>query len=98
MTYWAVKFTTFINSVSFQEQEVVQGASSEGDERWSHFRNILKIELTGFADGLSISYKRKRKVKDNSNILDSATQRIGFHLLRWGRLWEEQHTVGSAWF
>lgn len=42
----------------------------------SDLRNILKIELVGFADGLAISCERKREVKDNSNFLVSETERI----------------------
>ena len=35
----------------------------------SDFRNILKIELVGFADGLAISCEEKREVKDRKENL-----------------------------
>lgn len=50
--------------------------SSEGDEKWSDFRNVFRIDLTGFVDGLAISYKRKQEVKDNSKFLAPAMESI----------------------
>lgn len=40
---------------------------SSGDvEKWLDARNILKLELKGFADGMEVRCERERRVKDYS--------------------------------
>lgn len=52
---------------------LVQGGSSGGDEKG--IRNMLRTELTGIADGLTLSFETERKVKNDSEFLASATGR-----------------------
>lgn len=43
------------------------------DERWSNSGYISMTELTGFLDGLDVKFENKKEVKDNSKLLDWAT-------------------------
>lgn len=54
---------------------LVQGGSSGGDEK--DIRNMLRTEMTGIADGLTLTYETEREVKDDSEFLASAAGRAG---------------------
>ena len=45
-----------------------QGDGSEGGEKWLHSGYILKIEPTGFSDGLDMRPTGRRGVKDSCSI------------------------------
>lgn len=50
----------------------------------------LKVKPTGFANKLDRVFKKRRGAKIISEILIQATGRMGYHLLRCGRLREEK--------
>lgn len=52
--------------------------SSRGGENWSIAGYILKVEPTGFADGLDAVREKKREVKDDSKdfVLSSYKDRV----------------------
>lgn len=67
-----------------------QGVSQRGEEKWSDLDCILKVEATGFADGLSVRDERRGSLAASKD-LGPSTQGLGdCYLLRYQTIREKQ--------
>lgn len=54
------------------------------------FGAVLKLEPTEFANGIGLRCEQNRRVRNDTKYLVRATGRMGFALLRWEVIGEEQ--------
>ena len=67
--------------------DVAQGRRYAGDEK----RLVTGYTLETKPVGLDVGYERSRAVKDNTNgRLENTRSRMGLHLLRWKKLFDEK--------